>query len=327
VSRPRARFAFTLVELLVVIAIIAILVALLIPAVQKVRSTAGNATCLNNLKQIGTAALNYDSQKKSLPPGMDEGGAGCLVYLLPNLGYEPVYTSFNRSKTAMYFNDPINVPPTTGLTAVPRPPALYSMESTIPVLLCPAAPAPNDYVLPIVGAFFGTPGVDYPSFLPVPNQSSFVVLSAPGNAIVGKTNYLGMGGYYVATQYTENVGVFSYRSHVPIRTVASQDGTSNTIMFGEWAGGYTPRVGAVPPGSVGAQWGCGFQYSGYGTPTVGKSRNTNGNNWLYFSSEHAGGVNFCFCDGSVRTIAADIEFNPWVYLSGYKDGVVVSLNP
>jgi prepilin-type N-terminal cleavage/methylation domain-containing protein len=147
---PRRHSAFTLIELLVVIAIIAILIGLLLPAVQKVRESAARLKCQNNLKQIGLALHNYHGTYQKFPPAQDAVGYNVHSLLLPHLEQGPLYNQFN-----------LTVPPSNAANAVPR-------VAVVAVFRCPSDSA----TLPA-----NTPGCNYRS-----NSGVSIVNTYPSSA-------------------------------------------------------------------------------------------------------------------------------------------------
>ncbi len=136
---PRKRQGFTLIELLVVIAIIAILIGLLLPAVQKVREAAARTQCQNNLKQIGVGMHNYHNVYKKLPQGWavspinaPSPGWGWGSIILPFIEQENLYNL-------------LGVDP-TGNTAMPAAAANVALTTSLSVYLCPSDPAGQQQV-------------------------------------------------------------------------------------------------------------------------------------------------------------------------------------
>ncbi len=126
---PRISFhrpaGFTLIELLVVIAIIGILIALLLPAVQKVREAANRLSCQNNLKQLGIALLNYHDSNGGFPPDFrDSPATSWTPFMLPYIEQDNLYRQYHFDKD---FSDPAN---DSGIN-----------QTRVPGFLCPSAPA------------------------------------------------------------------------------------------------------------------------------------------------------------------------------------------
>jgi prepilin-type N-terminal cleavage/methylation domain-containing protein len=342
-SRVSRWNGFTLIELLVVIAIIAILIGLLLPAVQKVREAAGRMSCSNNLKQLGIAAHNYHSVFGELPPGyhgpqpnihypnaghLDSGNpkwVGVLVYLLPYYEQDTIYRQLRTMTDSSYTGNWWGVNPDWTLA-----------HSRIKMLLCPSDAIESGSVVTGSAALMHS----FDSGPPAGAEGA-VMYYFGGNNTLGKTNYTGVAGPGWADgsiaapaadgfNFRPYTGLFNNRSKVRFPQVA--DGTSNTLMFGE-------GLGRTAPGPIDFQWtwmGTGAMATFHGlrpcsTPPAG----THGNNstvcaWANFNSAHTNTVQFCFGDGSVRAIRhggshqryqpRSSAYEAFQAMSGYNDG-------
>ncbi|MFO0816257.1 MAG: DUF1559 domain-containing protein [Gemmatales bacterium] len=359
------RSGFTLIELLVVIAIIALLMALLLPAIQKVREAANKMLCASNLRQIGVAAHNYHNDYNKLPPGyfgpfLRNGGTNvtpdaspdrgpwisCLTILLPYLEQDNLYKQLWGTQQTY---------PTLG--PVPAgPPLQYALEREhmawwnssgniqpntgqvrLKIFKCPSDTVDEDTSEGVVLTTHVANGIVaglHPEDIGNPVYA---------NAL-GRTNYTGVAGAAgngeVNNYYSRWEGVMCNRSSISLGQLTVQDGTSNTLLFGEGLGGngVGPRVHSW------AWMGVGAMSTGYGLgranvncddddpPALGDAPipGQDGAHWFRFSSRHAAGVQFCFGDASVRTVKYGSTTTPtlsftsdWAVLqqiAGRRDG-------
>lgn len=310
--RPGSRRenGFTLIELLVVIAIIAILISLLLPAVQQAREAARRTQCRNNLKQIGIALHNYHDVSRCFPPGslFGDDSYGWGTFILPYMDQANVYNQID------FNNFPDDTHAGTGLQiTIPTQPGVTDV--VISTFICPTN-SMSLFVSPLrPGA--GDDGQDL-----------------GGHARNDYKGSLGTGGGAVTGMFGKIKDTL-----MPTRIRDALDGTSNTIAVGE---GYTEFMRAIT-GAPGAGV-CGGGGSDPTNPNcnvgdfsvwvgtnnqhqnvVAEARVSNvinGTRDDSFASQHTGGAMFLFSDGSVTFISENIDMVTFGNLADKADGNV-----
>jgi prepilin-type N-terminal cleavage/methylation domain-containing protein len=350
---PRRRSAFTLIELLVVIAIIAILIGLLLPAVQKVREAAARSTCSNNLHQIAVASMNYESSYGVLPPGglINPNGSygtfstykgpmtSALAFLLPYMEQTPLYQQMQAAVPsqpagatgAWYFS------PTSAAAAWAYCTSPYSSDGnqTGPLLgtqglvksyQCPSDD-PNLTIDPSIGGmidFYG-PGDDCSGAFNAGNVCIDYIYDLTGSFAArqpGGSNYIpcagGLGSYMglANSQYLLYPGIYYPNSKTKITDIT--DGTSNTLAFGEMIGGFN---GSGQRNFHLAWMGASGMPVAWGFPA-----NRLATRWYMYSSNHTGVVQFAMGDGSVRAIRTSISTATYRAIAGRNEGYVPTEN-
>ncbi|WP_165074174.1 DUF1559 domain-containing protein [Paludisphaera rhizosphaerae] len=358
-SRTRRLRGFTLIELLVVIAIIAVLIALLLPAVQSAREAARRAQCVNNLKQMGLAAANFESTYSNLVPGIGPYPTATtyttrmssLAMLLPYLEQSAAYSAFNLQ---------------------------HGIDTGAPAQLTASYQIVSAYVCPSDGetakfSQYAPGGLGYNNYMcSLGNSPSQQLGTAtnqePDSSRAGVFNYRLKTGGSAFLDAAKTMPNTDYLACVPVKLSEITDGTSNTALFSETkrsravqnttaeilfadkinvytsAASFSGATAIDPPAdcaSGATQTRIRYRGQMYyrSLPSTYAYSHTVPPNYKLWDcadlptytqvhgaarSYHSGGVNVAFCDGSVRFIKDSISLPTWRALGSKAGGEIVS---
>jgi prepilin-type N-terminal cleavage/methylation domain-containing protein/prepilin-type processing-associated H-X9-DG protein len=342
------RTAFTLVELLVVIAIIAILIGLLLPAVQKVREAAARSKCANNLKQIGLALHHHHDAVGWFPPGftvkgtdnLEMGGFGGFIPLLPYLEQENWFRRWDPDR--LWYESPnfdiVSVEVKVFYCPSNRSGGVIDMSYLIPIagrplpnlaasdyLLCKGANAALCEFSPLPSAARGAFDVNTRTRLTDitdGTSSTFAVGEGAGN-----NPRFGIRRYYQDT--APATGFFPGQSHSIDQSWSSGPTATTALHSTGMLGGSCLGITAIRGGQADpfdepmnrtlALPAFDYNNGCLNAGTAPGTYDTTGG----FRSVHPGGCQFLFCDGSVRFVSATVRADTYRALSTIAGGEVV----
>jgi prepilin-type N-terminal cleavage/methylation domain-containing protein len=327
VRRQGPRRAFTLIELLVVIAIIAILIGLLLPAVQKVREAAARSSCSNNLKQLALACHNYHDANQKLPPARKLDAYNAFTWSLYTLPYVE-----QQAKLDGYPGLPDSQPTISNQTQAPQATAT-ALAATVKTWMCP-----SDTYIPV-------------------GEANSVWARARGNyaACVGAGS---MYGAQLQSQTPFGRGMFTVSpgqtatNARKLTLVDASDGTSNTVLLSErlstTVAGWGGNPGDITLGNMGAALfttlnppnttvadslrgnadndpaACPQNHADndYKPPCLGNANQATAHAAAF--SKHSGGVNVALGDGSFRFVRNSIDVTIWRSVGTAANGEALS---
>jgi prepilin-type N-terminal cleavage/methylation domain-containing protein/prepilin-type processing-associated H-X9-DG protein len=355
--RPRQAAGFTLIELLVVIAIIAILIGMLVPAVQKVREAAARSQCANNIKELALACHNYHDQKKTLPPavcippgvdatqssGYTNFGPNWVVFILPFIEQGNLITSAVQASINTYLPAGFGTGSNNGWRAI--------RNTTLSLMICPVDAGGQQIPFAGPGGSWArgnyacnAGGIHQPNTPPTGQPVGWLSTAKGASPVYASASSFGGGP---VRDGTHGGGVMCINFGAPLSLITSNDGTANTILLSEvrTAGHLSPAdprgtwALGMPGASVtcaNASWDCTNpnDHNDNSDDVLGGVNDSAGGMGAWQTcpfqqaqarSLHNGGVNVALCDGSVRFVSDNVSQAVWWAMNCRDDGITYSV--